>query len=427
MFIHERENWTAFRWDAERIAPLLSKADRSIAFLAGRLSTVGFDTQMAATVESVTRDVVYSSEIEGISLNTEEVRSSVARHLGVKVLDTKEPTHYIEGIVEMMLDATQNHNIPLTESRLMGWHSALFPTGHSGSEEIHVGSYRTEGMQVISGMFGRERVHYRAPEPELVQGEMDKFLAWLSDESVPASLVKSAIAHFWFVCIHPFDDGNGRIARAISDMVLAQADGSKFRYYSQSMQICKDKKEYYRILERTSRGDGDITDWLCWYLECLCRAAQASEETLSGVLRKSLFWRTFADVSVTERQSTVLNTYLDGYDAKLTAKNWAKVAKVSTDTALRDIRDLVDKGILTPVEGRVRDISYNINYVRESGFAAKFSDAKVMDMDGRIYLAALFEGSPLKERLSEIDKQRYDAGEITLDDLLYKYFSYLLD
>lgn len=427
MFIHERDNWTAFRWDSERIAPLVSKADRAIAFLAGRLSTVGFDTQMAATVESVTRDVVFSSEIEGISLNTEEVRSSVARHLGVKVLDTKEPTHYIEGIVEMMLDATQNHDMPLTERRLMGWHSALFPTGHSGSEEIHVGAYRTEGMQVISGVFGRERVHYRAPDPDLVQGEMDKFLAWLSDDSSPASLVKSAIAHFWFVCIHPFDDGNGRIARAISDMVLAQADGGKFRYYSQSMQICKDKKAYYRILERTSRGDGDITDWLAWYLECLCRAVEASGEALSVVLRKSVFWQTYADVTVSGRQSMVLNKYLDGYDAKLTAKNWASVAGVSTDTALRDIRDLVDKGILTPIMGRVRDISYNINYVKVSGFASRFADAKVAEMGGKNYLTASFEGTPLQERLSEIDCRRYDAGEVTLEDLLYKYFSYLLD
>lgn len=426
MFIHEKDNWTSFRWDSGKITDLLARTDRAIGFLAGKLSTIGFDNQMAATVESVTHDVVFSSGIEGVTLDTAEVRSSVARKLGVTVPITKEPTHYIDGIVEMMLDATQNYSAPLTAGRLSGWHAALFPLGKSGCATISVGTYRTGGMEVISGMFGRERVHYRAPEAQRVDAEMDAFLAWFNDPQHSPSLLKSAIAHLWFVSIHPFDDGNGRIGRAISDMVLSQADQSKLRYFSMSMQISKEKKEYYRILELTQRGDGDITAWLVWYLECLGRAVETSGTMLNTVLGKAMFWKTFAATTVTDRQREILNTYLDGYEGKLTAKNWAKLAGVSLDTAGRDLRDLVQKGILSQVQGRVRDVSYNINYVAEDNFIRNFSAPELIERNGSNYITAIYKASQnIEARISDTDLLRLEQKELTLNDLLYKHFSYL--
>lgn len=428
MFIHEAENWTSFRWDKDKITELLARTNKAIGFLAGRLSTIGFDNQMAATVESVTHDVVSSSEIEGITLNTAEVRSSVARKLGVNVPETKEPTHYIDGVVEMMLDATQNYSTPLTTERLFGWHAALFPLGKSGNSTISVGKYRDGGMEVVSGMFGRERVHYRAPEAERVGEEMDTFLAWLNDPEYTPSLLKSAIAHLRFVSIHPFDDGNGRIGRAISDMILSQADQSKLRYFSMSMQISREKKEYYRILESTQRGDGDITVWLVWYLECLGRAVETSESMLNGVLSKAMFWKTFSAITVTDRQREILNTYLDGYEVKLTAKNWAKLAGISLDTAGRDIKDLVSKGMLTAVQGRVRDVSYTINYVVQDTFAGRFTTPEIVHRDGKHYITANYKDvQNVEERISDIDLLRIEQNEITLKDLLYKYFAYLSD
>lgn len=428
MFIHEAENWTSFRWDKDKITELLARTNKAIGFLAGRLSTIGFDNQMAATVESVTHDVVSSSEIEGITLNTAEVRSSVARKLGVNVPETKEPTHYIDGVVEMMLDATQNYSTPLTTERLFGWHAALFPLGKSGNSTISVGKYRDGGMEVVSGRFGRERVHYRAPEAERVGEEMDTFLAWLNDPEYTPSLLKSAIAHLRFVSIHPFDDGNGRIGRAISDMILSQADQSKLRYFSMSMQISREKKEYYRILESTQRGDGDITVWLVWYLECLGRAVETSESMLNGVLSKAMFWKTFSAITVTDRQREILNTYLDGYEGKLTAKNWAKLAGISLDTAGRDIKDLVSKGMLTAVQGRVRDVSYTINYVVQDTFAGRFTTPEIVHRDGKHYITANYKDvQNVEERISDIDLLRIEQNEITLKDLLYKYFAYLSD
>lgn len=428
MFIHETDNWTSFRWDKDPITELLARINREAGFLAGRLSTIGFDNQMAATVESVTNDVISSSEIEGISLNTAEVRSSVARKLGVTIAETKEPTHYIDGVVEMTLDATQNFSAPLTTERLFGWHAALFPLGRSGSSTISVGAYRTGGMEVISGMFGRERIHYRAPEPERVKKEMDTFLAWLNNPQVTPSLLKSAIAHLWFVSIHPFDDGNGRIGRAISDMILSQADGSKLRYFSMSLQISREKKEYYRILEATQRSDGDITNWLEWYLECLGRAIGTSETMLSSVLSKAIFWRTFSAIAITDRQQKVLNIYLDGYSGKLTAKNWAKLADISLDTANRDIKDLVSKGMLSPAKGRIRDISYTINYVIEDAFFRDFSATEIICNDGKYYLTTLYKDlQKLEEQISSIDHLRLEQAEISIKDLLYKYFAYLAE
>lgn len=322
MFIHERENWTDFRWDTNQLIDLMAQVNRETGFLAGRLSTIGFDAQLSTAAETIANDIVGSSAIEGIILDTSEVRSSVARKLGIKIADKKVPTHYVDGIVEMMLDATENYLKPLSEKRLFSWHGALFPTGRSGLSEIHVGAYRTEPMQVVSGMFGREKVHYRAPEAEKIPAEMKIFIDWLNDKDVKPSYIKSAVAHFWFVSIHPFDDGNGRIARAISDMILAQTESNGQRFYSVSSEINKEKSAYYDVLEHTQHGEGDLTEWLAWYLKCIDNAVMESYSMLSGVLRKSIFWRTHSQVSMSEREKNVLNAYLDGYDAKLTIKNY---------------------------------------------------------------------------------------------------------
>lgn len=425
MFIHENPHWTSFQWDGPKVELALSKSSRSIGFLSGKLSSIGLNNQLAATVESVTHDVVASSEIEGITLDTAEVRSSVARKLGVMINDAKEPTHYTDGIVEMWLDATQNYSKPLSHDRIFGWHTMLFPYGKSGIANISVGKYRTEGMEVVSGMFGRERIHYRAPEADRVESEMNSFIDWINDPSAAPSLIKSAIAHLWFVCIHPFDDGNGRIARALSDMVLSQAENSRLRYFSMSMQINQEKKDYYRVLESTQRGSSDITEWLIWYMECLNRAIETSDSMLNSVLNKSIFWRTFASVPISERQRIVLNLYLDGYNGKLTAKNWANLSKVSLDTASRDIKDLVSKGMLLADKGRLRDVAYSIRYVAEDSFSAEFSDVKLIERNGRKIISAIYKDISVEDILSDIDIVRLSQNEITIEDLLYKYFAYL--
>lgn len=359
MYIYDSQAWPHFFWDKEKINPILNEVCKKAGYLYGRLSAFGFDNQQLAAVETLTQDVVDSYEIEGIVLNTEQVRSSVARRLGVEISKDVEPSHYIQGIVEMMLDATVNYTKPLTEERLFGWHAALFPTGHSGYQPIDVAQYRKRGMSVVSGAIGREKVHYRAPEAEKVSAMMTDFINWFNSKDVPYDYLKSAIAHLWFVIIHPFDDGNGRIARAISDMALSLADNSKMRYFSMSRQINMEKKKYYAALEHIQKSDCDITDWLEWYLGCMSRAIDTSNKTVSMVLAKAVFWQKHGDIPLTERQIKILNFYLDGYEGKLTAKNWAKEAKVSLDTAARDIKDLVDKGMIEPIEGKDRNVEYS--------------------------------------------------------------------
>ena len=335
------------------------RGNRAVGYLTGRLSVIGFDDKMAAVVEAVSHDIVASSGIEGVDLNSEQVRSSVARRLGVQLHSEAEPSRYIDGVAEMALDATVNFDTPLTEERLFGWHSCLFPTGWSGATKIDVAWYRSGEMKVVSGMFGREKVHYVAPAPEKINEEMRMFLDWFNS-GTHDDYVKSAIAHLWFVCIHPFDDGNGRIGRAIGDMALSQAERSKMRFFSISRQISKDKKQYYDILEKTQKGGCEITEWIMWYLDSLIRSVEQSDETLSRVLNKAVFWQNHADTAMSGRQREVLNLYLDGYPGKLTAKNWARRVKVSPDTAVRDIKDLVGKGVLVPMQGRVRDVYYGI-------------------------------------------------------------------
>ena len=321
MYIHEHKEWPSFSWDKELVGEKLNKVNKAVGYLMGRLSVIGFNDKMSAVVESISHDIIASSEIEGVELNNEQVRSSVARKLGVQLPNPTESSRYIDGVVEMALDATVNFNSPLTHERLFGWHNCLFP--------------------------------------ERIDEEMNRFLDWFNSDA-HNGYVKSAIAHLWFVCIHPFDDGNGRIGRAIADMALSQAEDSKMRFFSISHQINKDKKQYYDILEKTQKGDCEITEWIIWYLDCLLRSVEQSDETLSKVLNKAIFWQTHAETVLSERQREVLNLYLDGYPGKLTAKNWAKRVKVSPDTAARDIKDLVEKGILIPQQGRVRDVFYGI-------------------------------------------------------------------
>lgn len=361
IYIHQSEQWPHFTWDKEPVADKLAEVNKASGFLLGRLDALGFDTRLTANAEILSNDIINSSEIEGVSLNEKQVRSSIARKLGIPSNVDLPSSHYVEGVVEMMFDAVSHYNEPLTHERLFGWHNCLFPTGMSGLSRIDVAQYRTSEMKVISGNYGREKVHYEAVAAHDVQKEMNVFLDWFNSDSASTSYLKSAIAHFWFVCIHPFDDGNGRIGRAIADMALSQADNSSMRFFSMSRQINQDKKSYYDVLERVSRQSNvDITEWMVWYLDCMKHAIGASDEVLSRILQKATFWQNHTLVALSERQNMVLNLYLDGYEGKLTVKNWAKHCKVSVDTAARDIKDLVEKGILEPQQGRMRDVYYGI-------------------------------------------------------------------
>ena len=360
MYIHETDNWPIFTWDRTRTDPKLAAINKATGYLDGILSAIGFDVKERAAVEAYTHDIVASSEIEGLLINSDQVRSSIARRMGIKITGEVPYGHYVEGIVEMMLDAVQGYDKPLTNDRLFGWHCCLFPGSRSGYEEINVGKYRVDEMSVISGALDREKVHYRAPSPDRVQKEMDVFLKWFNDPSTPRDYIKSAVAHFWFVSIHPFDDGNGRIGRAIADMVLSQADNSPRRYFSMSRQIGQEKNKYYDILERCQKGTTDLTAWIEWYLDCMLRAIKGAEEMLSSILDKAVFWQNHSQADINERQRTILNIFLDEDKGKLTAKRWAKLAKVSPDTAVRDVQYLTEIGILVPEEGKVRNIAYGI-------------------------------------------------------------------
>lgn len=360
MYIHETDSWPVFTWDRTRTDSKLAAINKATGYLDGILSAIGFDVKERAAVEVYTHDIVASSEIEGLLINSDQVRSYIARRMGIKITGEVPYGHYVEGIVEMMLDAVQGYDKPLTNDRLFGWHCCLFPGGRSGYEEINVGKYRVDEMSVISGALDREKVHYRAPSPDRVRKEMDVFLKWFNDPSTPRDYIKSAVAHFWFVSIHPFDDGNGRIGRAIADMALSQADNSPRRYFSMSRQIGQEKNKYYDILERCQKGTTDLTAWIEWYLDCMLRAIKGAEEMLSFILDKAVFWQNHSQADINERQRTVLNIFLDEDKGKLTAKRWAKLAKVSPDTAVRDVQYLTEIGILVPEEGKVRNIAYGI-------------------------------------------------------------------
>ena len=363
MYIHEQEDWPAFRWDATRLAPLLAEVRHRQGLLLGRMSALGFPLRTEAALRTLTQDVVKTSEIEGERLDTDQVRSSIARRMGVDVGGLPRVDPNVDGIVEVMFDATSGHDRPMTAERLFGWHASLFPTGRSGIQRITVGSWRNEAsgpMQVVSGPYGRETVHFEAPGHARLETEMMRFLEWFNSPVRTDPVIRSALAHFWFVTIHPFDDGNGRIARAIADMALAQSEHSSQRFYSMSSQIQQERKAYYDVLESSQKGSLDITEWMEWFLGCLQRAVEASEATLQDVLAKARFWEEHAGANFTSRQQLLLNRLLDGFEGKLTSSKWALLAKCSQDTALREINDLVKRGILVRQEAGGRSTSYGL-------------------------------------------------------------------
>jgi Fic family protein len=362
-YIYQRENWTDFTWNEKKISPLLAEVRHLQGRLLGKMTSLGFGYQEEATLKNITLDIIKSSEIEGEKLNQQQVRSSIARRLGLEVAGLVSSARNIDGIVDMMLDATQAYEKPLTEERLFGWHGALFPTGRSGLYSIEVAQYRTGGVQVVSGGFGNEKVHYEAVSARHVKSEMDAFLQWVNTNNQQDSVIKAAISHLWFVTIHPFDDGNGRIARAICDMLLARSDESKQRFYSMSAQINKERKKYYEVLEKVQHctEDSDITIWLEWFLKCLKNALLSSENILKSVLKKAEFWNKHAKTTINERQRLMLNKLLDGdFVGKLQSSKWAKICKCSQDTAIRDIKDLIEKGILRQEDAGGRSTNYKL-------------------------------------------------------------------
>jgi Fic family protein len=361
-YVYERESWPKFDWSDEKLATPLAAVRHHQGRLIGHMEALGFKLRDEAVLETITEDVLKSSEIEGELLDKEQVRSSIARRLGIDIGEPIPAGHDVEGIVEMMLDATQKYSEPLTKERLFRWHASLFPTGQSGMTKITVGGWRTDKtgpMQVVSGAIGRERVHFEAPAAKLVDSEMRAFLKWFSSDDGTDPVLKAAIAHLWFVTIHPFDDGNGRIARAIADMALARSENSPRRFYSMSAQIRAERKAYYAILEGTQRGDLDITRWLSWFLDCLDHAITSSEATLSSVLKKARFWDRHAGEKFNDRQRLMLNRLLNGFEGKLTSSKWAIITKTSQDTASRDIDDLIKRGILAKDEAGGRSTSYS--------------------------------------------------------------------
>lgn len=364
-YIYEHKNWSDFTWLDKAINAVFGEVRLMQGKIIGHMNALGFSAKEEATLTALTLDVVKSSEIEGEMLNYDQVRSSIARRLGINTAGLVPSSRHIEGIVEMMLDATQRYNLPLTEERLFGWHAALFPTGHSGPYKIETGKYRTGEMQVVSGAMGKEKVHYEAVKPRLVKTEMDKFLDWFNTDNTLDPVLKAAIAHFWFVIIHPFDDGNGRIGRAITDMLLARAENSGERFYSMSSQILTERKQYYKVLQKVQHSSGDITEWLDWFLHCLKNAMLSTENTTQKILQKAEFWKLHEDTPINERQRLIINKLFDGFEGKLQTSKWAKITKTSNDTALRDIKDLIEKGILQQTSERGRNANYELtNFIR---------------------------------------------------------------
>lgn len=359
-YIWQYPDWPQFHWDTDRIINILSEVRFLEGRIAGMMGGLGFEIQAKTSLDVMTEDIIRSNEIEGVLLNADRVRSSVARHLGLDIEGLQEPDHYTDGVVQIMIDAVRNYSAELSAERLFNWHAALFPSGRSGIVPITVAAWRVgeEPMQVISGAMGKERVHYEAPASADVPKEMSLFLDWINSEKGTDPVLKAAIAHLWFVAIHPFDDGNGRLARTITDMMLARADGMPHRYYSMSGEILRIKNQYYEVLEKTTVGEVDITLWLEWFLQTLKSAMQRSEGIVRRVLKKSMFWQEHRDVAMNERQVKIVNKLWDGFDGKLTTAKWAKICKTSQPTALRDINDLIEKGILVKGDEGSKNTSY---------------------------------------------------------------------
>jgi Fic family protein len=363
-YVHERPDWPELQWDRSTLAEKLASVRHRQGRLIGRMEGLGFPLRSQAVLQTLTQDVLKSSEIEGEILDQDQVRSSIARRLGIDIGGLTPADRDVEGIVEMMLDATQKYEEPLTTERLFGWHAAMFPTGRSGTTRITVGAWRDDKsgpMQVVSGPIGRERVYYQAPEAARLEAEMHAFLAWFNAKTDLDPVLEAGLAHLWFVTIHPFDDGNGRIARAIADMSLARSEESPQRFYSMSSQIRAERNAYYDILEKTQKQDSlDVTPWLAWFLSCLDRAFEGAETILAAVFRKAEFWKKHATAPLNARQRDILNRLLDGFEGKLTSSKYAIIAKTSPDTALRDITDLVDRNILRKDDAGGRSTSYSL-------------------------------------------------------------------
>lgn len=362
-YVWEQDEWPAWTWNEARLSKLLATASHEQGRLQGRMEALGFDLRSEAHLRTLTEDVVKSSEIEGEELDRDQVRSSIARRLGMDIAGLVPADRDVEGVVEMMLDATEKYDEPLTDERLFDWHAALFPTGRSGMARINVARWRDDSdgpMQVVSGPMGREKVHYEAPPADRLNDEVARFLEWFEKPGDTHPLLVASVAHLWFVTIHPFDDGNGRIARAIGDMALARSEKTRQRFYSMSAQIRHDRKDYYHTLEWTQKGDMDITRWQEWFLECLIRAIEGSRETLNAVMVKARFWDRFAKEPLNDRQIKLMNQLLDGFEGKLTSSKWARIAKCSQDTATRDIKDLIKRGALKQDEGGGRSTSYSL-------------------------------------------------------------------
>lgn len=357
-YIHQLKNWSQFKWEEEAFITLLSEVRNLQGRLMGKVELLGFQLKDEANLETLIQDVVQSSEIEGEILNPELVRSSIATRLGLENSGLEHSDRHIDGVVEMMLDATQNNNKTLNEERLFGWHSALFPSGRSGMYKIEVAKWRTGDMQVVSGGMGKETIHYEAPKAERLEQEMQAFFDWFNAETKIDPILKTAIAHLWFITIHPFDDGNGRIARAIADMQLSKADGVNQRFYSMSTEIKNRRKSYYTILEKTQKGDLNITEWIVWFLDCLKQAILASNTIIDKVVQKQQFWTRNSLLISNERQKIMLNKLMTNFKGNLTTTKWAKMMKISQDTALRDITDLVNKNILEKAKSGGRSTHY---------------------------------------------------------------------
>jgi Fic family protein len=363
MYIHELNRWPRFHWSTDKLAESLASVRHRQGRLIGHMEALGFDLQQEAVLQTLTSDVLKSSEIEGEKLDAAQVRSSVARRLGMDIGALKPADRNVEGVVEMMLDATRHYDRPLTAERLFAWHASLFPTGRSGMTKISAGAWRNDStgpMQVVSGPMGKEHVHFEAPRAERLDREMKSFLDWFEGDKPLDQVLAAGLAHLWFVTIHPFDDGNGRIARALADMALARSEHSPQRFYSLSAQIRQERNDYYEILERTQKGTMDVTPWMEWFLGCLGRAIDGAQVTLSTVLEKARFWDRIKNVQLNDRQRLVINRLLDGFEGKLTTSKYAKVAMCSQDTAHRDILALVDEGILVRNPEGGRSTSYSL-------------------------------------------------------------------
>lgn len=368
-YIYQLRAWPHFDWNSSRLATLLANVHRHHGRLMGRMETLGFNFRNEAMLRTLTLDVLKNSEIENEILNVDQVRSSIARRLGMNIAGLIPADRNVEGIVEMMLDATQHFNKPLTKERLFDWHAALFPTGRSGMQWITVAHWRDDSkgpMEVVSGSYGHERVHFEAPPANRIEKEMEVFLEWFNEQQSIDPILKAGIAHLWFVTIHPFEDGNGRIARTIADLQLARVDGSVQRFYSMSAQIRRERAIYYKNLEKTQKNSLDITDWLEWFLTCIDNSFNATENILADVLRKARFWEIHNTTTLNERQHLMLNKLLENFTGKLTTSKWAKITKCSQDTALRDIQDLIKRGILLQDASGGRSTSYLLQEQRNN-------------------------------------------------------------